>query len=90
MLRRRLTARQQELSLALAREEAANQIAQFNTNAQLVNLLRSTGNEDQLDCNDQTTAYRIQSRDAGHAILIKKSPIKRSNQPQAAKVEIDR
>ncbi|KAG5441871.1 DNA repair protein uvh3, partial [Clonorchis sinensis] len=76
LLRRRLAERQEELSLQLAREEAVRQVTTFNNSTFMETLrsrlehFRSGGVE------DSTVALRIQSRDTGHAILIKNSPVK--------------
>ncbi|TGZ67813.1 hypothetical protein CRM22_004583 [Opisthorchis felineus] len=76
LLRRRLAERQEELSLQLAREEAVKQVSTFNNSTFMETLrsrleyFRSGGAE------DSTLALRIQSRDTGHAILIKNSPMK--------------
>ncbi|CAL8071735.1 unnamed protein product [Calicophoron daubneyi] len=82
LLRRRLAQRQDELAVILAREEVAEQLAQMN-DSQLRSALHSqiallrgegSGTIEELS----TTALRIQSRDSGHAILVKKSPMKPS------------
>ncbi|OON15420.1 XPG protein [Opisthorchis viverrini] len=76
LLRRRLAERQEELSLQLSREEAVKQVTMFNNSTFMETLrsrlehFRSGGVE------DSTVALKIQSRDTGHAILIKNSPVK--------------
>ncbi|KAF5396817.1 hypothetical protein PHET_10226 [Paragonimus heterotremus] len=74
LLRRQLITRQGELSAQIARKDAMTQIAHLNS-PQLTNALSEQVRLLQASSTDSTmytTALRIQSRDAGHAILIKK------------------
>ncbi|TPP61710.1 DNA repair protein complementing XP-G cell [Fasciola gigantica] len=83
LLRRRLAERHDQLSAELAREEAARQVARLNSPHLTATL--TSRMEQSSSCHEQnlassrewcTTALRIQSQDSGHAILIKKSPLK--------------
>lgn len=83
LLRRRLTERQDQLSAQLAREEAAKQVARLNDpriNVALTSRMEQTSSTHEMKSASSpdwfTTALRIQSQDSGHAILIKKSPLK--------------
>lgn len=79
LLRRRLAERQDQLSAQLAREEAAKQVARLNNprlNAALASRMEQTNSKSASSPDWFTKALRIQSQDSGHAILIKKSPLK--------------
>ncbi|CAH8582824.1 unnamed protein product [Dicrocoelium dendriticum] len=71
LLRRRLAERHEELSVQIAKAEAAHQLAQLN-NPHLLDALRPCLKTKKKDSETVTSALRIQSRDTGHAILIKK------------------
>ncbi|KAA3675900.1 DNA excision repair protein ERCC-5 [Paragonimus westermani] len=78
LLRRQLITRQGELSAQIAREDATTQIARLNSPrltsalSEQLQLLQTSSTDSTM----YTTALRIQSRDTGHAILIKKFPRK--------------
>ncbi|KAF8562639.1 hypothetical protein P879_11151 [Paragonimus westermani] len=81
LLRRQLITRQGELSAQIAREDATTQIARLNSPrltsalSEQLQLLQASSTDSTM----YTTALRIQSRDTGHAILIKKFPRESEN-----------
>nr|CAH8823088.1 unnamed protein product [Trichobilharzia regenti] len=81
LLRRRLAERQQELSDNLTKQEAVQQVLQLD-NSMIKNILKNQSLCSALSTESTetiATAMRIQSQDVGHAILLKQSPLKKSN-----------